>query len=134
MSGKKHKPNGPLNQDVLERLKEFVVENLDEPLDVATLAKRTNLSQFHFSRAFTRSVGISPHQCVIRQRLQRAVELIKEGRLGLAEIAVRTGFADQSHLSRWIKRAHGVSITQLFPRPSALAQESSIPRRGPSAS
>jgi AraC family transcriptional regulator len=33
--------------------------------------------------------------------------------LGLAEIAASTGFADQSHLSRWVRRVHGVSLTQL---------------------
>jgi AraC family transcriptional regulator len=74
--GNKGKPSGLLNNDVLERLKEFIVEHLDEPLDVATLAKMTNRSQFHFSRAFTRSVGVSPYQYVIHLRLQHAVELV----------------------------------------------------------
>jgi AraC family transcriptional regulator len=56
------KPNGLLTTDILKRLKELVFEHLDEPLDVATLAKMTNRSQFHFSRAFTRSVGVNPHR------------------------------------------------------------------------
>ena len=87
-------------------------------------------SQFHLSRAFVRSVGVSPYQYIVHLLLQHAVELVRQGRLGLAEIAATTGFADQSHLSRWIKRAHGVSI--LFQRPDAEAQESSRPRRAPS--
>jgi AraC family transcriptional regulator len=62
---------------------------------------------------FTRSVGITPHRYVVHQRLQRAVELLRDGRSGLAEIAASTGFADQSHLSRWVRRVHGVSPTQL---------------------
>jgi AraC family transcriptional regulator len=45
--------------------------------------------------------------------LRRAVELVRDGRLGLAEIAACTGFADQSHLSRWVRRVYGVSLTQL---------------------
>jgi AraC family transcriptional regulator len=45
--------------------------------------------------------------------LQRAIELVREGRSGLAEIAARTGFADQSHLSRWVRRVHGVPLSRL---------------------
>ena len=86
---------------------------LDEPIDVATLAHMTKRSQFHFSRVFRRSVGVSPYRYIVYLRLRRAVELIREDRLGLAEIAASTGFADQSHLSRWVRRVHGVSPTQL---------------------
>jgi hypothetical protein len=68
---------------------------------------------FHFTRVFTRSVGMTPHRYVVHLRLQRAIELVREGQSGLAEIAVRTGFADQSHLSRWVRRVHGVPPTQL---------------------
>jgi AraC family transcriptional regulator len=49
---------------------------------------------------------------VIHLRLQRAIDLVREGRTGLAEIAACTGFADQSHLSRWVRRVHGASLTQ----------------------
>jgi AraC family transcriptional regulator len=45
---------------------------------------------------------MSPHRYVVHQRLQRAIELMREGRSGLADIAASTGFADQSHLSRWV--------------------------------
>src|SRR6516225_6949805 len=54
-------------------------------------------SEFHFTRVFARSVGMTPHRYVIHQRLQRAVELLRDGRSGRAEIAALTGFADQSH-------------------------------------
>jgi AraC family transcriptional regulator len=119
------KPNGPLTTDILKRLKEFVLEHLDEALDVATLAKMTNRSQFHFSRTFTRTVGVSPHRYVVHLRLQRAVEMVRDGKFGLAQIAAKTGFADQSHLTRWVRRVHGVSPTQLMARRSAGSQESS---------
>lgn len=116
MVGTKTQPNDLLNPEVLKQLRDFVHAHLDMPLNVATLAKMTKRSQFHFSRAFTRSVGISPYRYVAHLRLKRAVELIREGRDGLAEIAAKTGFADQSHLTRWVRRVHGVSPTQLLPR------------------
>jgi AraC family transcriptional regulator len=89
------------------------LEHLDETLDVLSLARMTNRSQFHFSRVFTRSVGVSPYRYVIHLRLQRAVDMMRDGKLSLAEIAAKTGFADQSHLTRWVRRVHGVSPTQI---------------------
>ena len=109
------KAKGLLNMDVLNRLREFVVEHLSESIDVATLAKLANRSQFHFARAFTRSVGMSPHRYVVHLRLQRAVEMIRDGKFCLAQVAARTGFADQSHLTRWVRRVYGVSPTQIRP-------------------
>jgi AraC family transcriptional regulator len=70
-------------------------------------------SPFHFSRMFTRAVGLTPHRYVVHLRLRRAVEPVRDAPAGLAEIAARTGFADQSHLSRWVRRVYGVSPTQL---------------------
>jgi AraC family transcriptional regulator len=102
-----------LGKDVLKRLRDYVLAHLDEPIEVSTLAKMAGRSPFHFTRVFTRSVGISPHRYVVHLRLQRAIELVRDGRSGLAEIAARTGFADQSHLSRWVRRVHGASLTQL---------------------
>jgi AraC family transcriptional regulator len=104
---------GMLGKDVLKRLRDHVVAHIDEPIEVATLAKIAGRSPFHFTRLFTRSVGVSPHRYVVHLRLRRAVELVRDGRSGLAEVAVRTGFADQSHLTRWVRRVHGVSPTQL---------------------
>jgi AraC family transcriptional regulator len=104
---------GTLGKKVLERLKDYIVAHLDEPIEVAALAYIAGRSPFHFSRVFVRSVGITPHRYVIHLRLQRAIELIRRGQCGLAEIATSTGFADQSHLSRWVKRVYGVSLTRL---------------------
>jgi AraC family transcriptional regulator len=104
---------GVFGVETLGELKDYIAEHLDAPIEVATLAAIARLSPFHFSRVFIRSVGISPYRYVVRLRLQRAVELVREGRSSLAEIASRTGFADQSHLSRWVRRVHGVTLTQL---------------------
>ena len=104
---------GVLDTAMLARIRDYLMAHLDEPLDVATLAGMAGRSQFHFSRVFHRSVGVTPYRYVIHLRLRRAVELAREGRMGLAEIAASTGFADQSHLSRWVRRVHGITPTQL---------------------
>src|SRR5262249_23550283 len=77
------------------------------------LAAIAGRSRFHFSRVFSRSVGLSPHRYIVHLRLRHAVELVRRGHSSLAEIAAGTGFADQSHLARWVRRVHGVSLTEL---------------------
>jgi AraC family transcriptional regulator len=100
---------GRLSKDVLMQLKDYVVAHLDGPIKIATLAKLAGRSRYNFTRVFTGSVGVSPSRYVMSLRLQRAIELVRDGRSGLAEIAARTGFADQSHLSRWVRRVYGAS-------------------------
>jgi AraC family transcriptional regulator len=106
-------PRGMLSKTALDRLTEYIFAHIDEQIEIAALAKLAGRSPFHFCRVFSRSVGMSPHRYVVHLRLQRAIELIRDGRLGLAEIAASTGFADQSHLSRWVRRVHGVSLKQI---------------------
>jgi AraC family transcriptional regulator len=104
---------GTLGRQVLRRIREYVIDHLAEPIEVAELAKLAGRSSFHFSRVFARSVGMTPHRYVVHLRLQAAIERTREGRAGLAEIAAATGFADQSHLSRWVRRVHGVAPSEL---------------------
>jgi len=106
-------PRGILSKTALNRIKDYVLAHLDEPIEIAALAQITGRSPFHFCRVFSRSVGMSPHRYIVHLRLQRAVELVRERRSGLAAIAISTGFADQSHLSRWVRRVYGASLMQL---------------------
>ena len=108
-----HPSRGSLSKEMLGRIRDYVIAHLDEFIEVTALASIAGRSPFHFSRVFARSVGVTPHRYVVLLRLQRATELIRHGRSGLAEIAACTGFADQSHLARWVRRVHGVSLTQL---------------------
>ena len=106
-------PRGQLGKAALQRIRDHVLAHIDEPVEVAALARIAGRSPFHFSRVFARSVGMTPHRYVVHLRLQTAIELVRAGRSSLAEIATRTGFADQSHLSRWVRRVHGVPLTRL---------------------
>jgi AraC family transcriptional regulator len=107
---------GSLDQQVLGRLRDYVVTHMDERIEVGALAKIGGRSPFHFTRVFARSVGMTPYRYVVHLRLQRALELMRDGRHGLADIAAATGFADQSHLSRWVRRVYGVSPTEITAR------------------
>jgi AraC family transcriptional regulator len=109
-------PRGRLDKHVLGRLRDYVVAHMDERIEAGALARIAGRSPFHFTRVFARSVGMTPYRYVVHLRLQRALELMRDGRYGLAEIAAATGFADESHLSRWVRRVHGVSPTEFTAR------------------
>jgi AraC family transcriptional regulator len=111
-------PSGPnrqrrLGKRAVARVRDHIMANLDQQIDVETLAGIACLSPFHFSRVFARSVGMTPHRYVVHLRLQRAVDLVRAGRHELAQVAALTGFADQSHLARWIRRVHVVPLSRL---------------------
>jgi len=103
---------GALRPRALDRLTEFIHAHLDQPIRVAALAGLAAQSRCHFSRVFSRSVGVSPHRYIMQLRLERALALLREG-LPASEIAQRTGFADQSHLTRWARRIYDRTPGQL---------------------
>src|ERR1700691_2367557 len=60
------------------------------------------------ARSFRSSVGLAPHAYVMRRRILRAQELLASTELPLADIAIATGFADQSHFCRRFRDMTGV--------------------------
>jgi AraC family transcriptional regulator len=111
---------GALNVAALGRTLAYINDNLAGKITVATMAEAAGLSPFHFSRLFAQATGHPPHRYVMLRRVERAVTLIRGGGLPLAEIAYRTGFADQSHLSRHIRRLRGLSPKSLRERGGAI--------------
>ncbi|HSV44695.1 MAG TPA: AraC family transcriptional regulator [Ramlibacter sp.] len=87
----------------------YIDERLTEPLTLAELAAVAQMSVRHFCRAFAGSVGCTPHQYLLRQRVERAKALIAAGQLPLAQIAHHVGFADQSQLTRTFRRFTGTT-------------------------
>jgi AraC family transcriptional regulator len=99
----------------LSRLTEFIEENIDKPITLAELAALVNVSRFHFTRLFKRSTGVTALSFVERCRIRRAQSLILETEMTLVEIALMTGFADQSHFTRRFHR-HVGSTPAVFAR------------------
>jgi AraC family transcriptional regulator len=82
------------------RAKEMLRANLSGDLSLPQLASACRLSAGHFSRAFKQTVGCPPHQWLLYQRVERAKQLILNTDEPLCQIALDTGFADQSHFTR----------------------------------
>ena len=83
--------------------------HLDGSFSLTALARECLLSRSYFSRAFTRSTGLTPHRWLVRRRIEVAKEMMDDQRLSLAEIALACGFADQSHFTRNFSKACGTT-------------------------
>jgi AraC family transcriptional regulator len=97
-----------LSAAMLGRVREYVEEHLGEDLSLAALAGVVGLSPHHFARLFRASTGLSPHQYVIRRRVERAHLLLSTTDRSLASIAQDVGFASGSHLASHVRRRLGV--------------------------
>jgi AraC family transcriptional regulator len=97
-----------LSRRALRRVEEYIDAHLDSSLDIAELAACVGISASHFSRSFFRSAGLTPHSYVMRRRLARAQDLLVKTDLALAEVALTTGFADQSHFCRRFRELVGL--------------------------
>jgi AraC-like DNA-binding protein len=78
------------------------------PLTLSDLARSCGLSRFQVLRGFARATGLTPHAYLVQRRIQLARRLIAGG-APLAEAALGSGFADQSHMTRIFVRTYGVS-------------------------
>ena len=100
---------GGLPPRVLRRIREYIEGNIDQRISVELLAGLANLSVCYFVRAFKQSMGTTPHDYLIRQRVERTKHLLSGGDMPLSEIALAAGFADQSHFSRRFRQHVGMS-------------------------
>jgi len=100
---------GGLSGAAKRRTLEIMDEHLDADLSVELLAREVGLSPAHFSRAFKESTGRAPHRYLLTLRLEKARRLLEGAAPVLADIAQRSGFSDQAHLTRLFKREYGVT-------------------------
>jgi AraC-like DNA-binding protein len=103
---------GGLPNATLRRVKDYVEAHLAEPIELATLADVAGVSLFHFARAFKQSTGMTPHHYLVQKRVERAQSLLSQSDRTLSEIALTTGFADQSHLTRRFRQVVGITPSE----------------------
>ncbi len=98
---------GGLSPSKLRLVKTFVNQNLASGLSLTEIANLVHMGPCHFARAFKESTGLSPHQYVLRRRIDRAVEMLKDERSSLAGIAYDLGFSSQGHFTSVFRKFTG---------------------------
>ena len=78
----------------------YIHENLDESLTLAQLSQIVQMSPHYFATLFKQSTGLSPHQYIIKCRIDLAKQLLARQNLTLVEICQQVGFQNQSHFTR----------------------------------
>jgi AraC-like DNA-binding protein len=93
----------------MHRVREHVEAHLGESIDLAALATVAGVSIFHFARQFKQSTGVTPHHYLVARRIERARQMLAGTDFSLSEIALATGFADQSHFARHFRQMTGTT-------------------------
>ncbi|MBO0799344.1 MAG: helix-turn-helix transcriptional regulator [Blastocatellia bacterium] len=112
----RHRPvqiyRGGLGSARLRRIKQLVDAKLGDDLSLAEMAQSVGLSSAHFARMFRKSTGETPHQFVLRQRIERAKAMLRAPDGRVLDVAVACGFKTQQHFAQVFRDVCGVSPTK----------------------
>ena len=111
--------------EIVRAAVEYLRTHLDEPLSVAALTKHLGFSRARVFELFTAETGLAPHHYLIRLRLEKATELLRNTRQSITEIAFATGFASGQHLSRVFRTYHGETPSACRESVNGLARAAS---------
>jgi AraC family transcriptional regulator len=112
----RHRPvqiyRGGLGSARLRRVKELVHAKMEDDLSLDEMAQSVGLSTAHFARMFRKSTGETPHQFVLRQRVERAKSMLRAPGARVLDVAVACGFKTQQHFAQVFCDVCGVSPTR----------------------
>jgi len=103
-----------LSRAKLTLVTDYINAHLHEELTLTEIAAIAQISPYHFLRLFKQSMGVTPHQYILHSRIDQAKYLLQSSDLSIADIALRVGFCDQSHLTRCFKRILGLTPKQFL--------------------
>ena len=103
---------GGLGPARLRRITELVHAEIEDELSLDKMAEAAGLSTAHFSTMFRKSTGESPHEFVLRLRVERAKGMLRTADARVMDIAVACGFKTQQHFARVFRRLCGTSPTE----------------------
>jgi AraC-like DNA-binding protein len=93
---------------VARRARDVLHAHCGQDIGLQTLAELCGVDRFRLTRAFKSAFGLAPHAYLVQLRLSLARQRLASGDAPVA-VANQLGFADQSHLGRWFRRAYGLT-------------------------
>jgi transcriptional regulator GlxA family with amidase domain len=101
-------PSPPLQSWRLKLACDYVEAHLSEPLSLAELSRAAGFTAMHFARLFRASTGLSPHNYVLRRRIEVAQAALLHTDHGMLDVALMVGFRTQAHFSTVFKKLTGM--------------------------
>jgi AraC family transcriptional regulator len=101
--------NGGLPRFKLRRAIEYIHEHMAGDISFRDVAAHVRMSAYHFARMFKQTTGASPHDYIVRCRIERAKALLAEARLPISDVAFEVGYKSQSHFTTCFGRVTGVT-------------------------
>lgn len=95
------------NQRKFHSVYDYINNNLETSIQLDTLASIANLSRYYFIRAFKEETGMTPHEYVLKTRINRAIYCLSATQLTLSEITYKCGFSNESAFSNTFKKITG---------------------------
>ena len=95
----------------LKRVLSYIEANLDKAITLSELSRVADMSLYYFATLFKQSTSLSPHQYVLRRRIERAKQLLRETESSVLEISLSLGFEQPNNFARTFRRLTGTSPT-----------------------
>ena len=107
-SGLVENVSGFTNMEI-EKVVYYIDKNMSENIKIENLAEEFGISKFNFNKRFKSSTNVTLHQFIIKKKLDRSKNLLKENSLSLSDITYMLNFSDQSHFSNSFKKMYGMT-------------------------
>ena len=101
--------NQTMGREVSEETISYINEHFKEELTTEFLSERVGLSPFHFIRTFKKETGFTPHEYLVRTRIDMAKYLLKNTKMPVKDICFETGFSGESVFCSAFKKSSGMS-------------------------
>ena len=101
----------------LRKTTELMAAHLEEEFSLIRLAREADMSEFHFSRLFKRTTGLTPSQYFIHLRMEKARRLLRETTKSVIEIGLEVGYTSPSHFAQVFRREVGIPPSE-YRRPA----------------
>ncbi len=89
-------------------IKEFIDKNLDSNFSLEKIAQEFLITPFHLIRIFKKELNLTPYQYILNKKIHLAKELLSTD-MSISEVALSSGFNDQSHLYKYFKQFFSIS-------------------------
>jgi YesN/AraC family two-component response regulator len=97
------------NSEIVEAAKRYIEQNFTKEISLDEIAGRVSVSSFYLSRIFSKREGMTYKEYLIKLRMERAKQLLKEGKKSIKEISIDVGYTDQNYFSRAFKKYYNKS-------------------------